>query len=135
MNPLSPSVRVWSERLLALEAASRSASGADVHEAVRVCEKLRISLSRFIGVEGFAALLRRGLALARAEFPPLQAVKITADGRLEGLEEIAAADAGQGAEAGIAVTAHLLGLLVTFVGEPLTLRLVRDAWPDASLAE
>ena len=31
------------------------------------------------------------------------------------------------------VVAHLLGLLVTFIGEPLTLRLVRDAWPDASV--
>ena len=30
--------------------------------------------------------------------------------------------------------AQLLGLLVTFIGEPLTLRLVRDAWPNASVA-
>jgi hypothetical protein len=29
--------------------------------------------------------------------------------------------------------AQLLGLLVTFIGEPLTLRLVRDAWPDAPI--
>ena len=40
-----------------------------------------------------------------------------------------------GAEAAVAITAHLLGLLVTFIGEPLTLRLVREAWPDASLDE
>ncbi len=30
---------------------------------------------------------------------------------------------------------HLLGLLVTFIGEPLTLALVREAWPDISLDE
>ncbi len=29
--------------------------------------------------------------------------------------------------------AHLVGLLVTFIGEPLTLTLVRDAWPGATL--
>ena len=40
-----------------------------------------------------------------------------------------------GGEAAVAITAHLLGLLVTFIGEPLTLRLVREAWPDASLDE
>ncbi len=40
-----------------------------------------------------------------------------------------------GVEAAVAITAHLLGLLVTFIGEPLTLRLVREAWPDASLDE
>jgi hypothetical protein len=56
--------------------------------------------------------------LAIAEVPSLQGVKIGADGRLEGL----VAD-----EAALALTANLLGLLVTFVGEPLTLRLVRDA--------
>ena len=32
------------------------------------------------------------------------------------------------------IVAQLLGLLVTFIGEPLTLRLVRDAWPNASVA-
>jgi len=31
--------------------------------------------------------------------------------------------------------AHLLGLLVTFIGEPLALRLVGDAWPDAAVDE
>jgi hypothetical protein len=35
-------------------------------------------------------------------------------------------------DAAVAITAQLLGLLVTFIGEPLTVRLVREAWPDAS---
>jgi hypothetical protein len=38
-----------------------------------------------------------------------------------------------GTEAALTITAHLLGLLFIFVGESLTLRLVRDAWRDASL--
>lgn len=29
--------------------------------------------------------------------------------------------------------AELLGLLVSFIGESLTLTLVREAWPDASM--
>ena len=40
-----------------------------------------------------------------------------------------------GADAAVAIIAHLLGLLVTFIGEPLTLRLVGEAWPDALLDE
>ena len=32
---------------------------------------------------------------------------------------------------GVVLVAHLLGLLATFIGESLTLRLARDAWPDA----
>jgi hypothetical protein len=54
---------------------------------------------------------------------------------MEGLEALASEDAEAGVEAGAAITGHLLGLLVTFIGEPITLRLVRDAWPDASLDE
>jgi hypothetical protein len=116
--------------LLTLEAISESAGiDARAHEAERVCEKLRIPLTRFAGAEGFASLLRRALALARAEVP-LDRVKIRPDGSIEGLEELARND---GTEAAAALTAHLLGLLVTFVGQSLTLRLVREAWPDASL--
>lgn len=62
----------------------------------------------------------------------MQTVKLMPDGSLEGLD--AHAVNGE-SEAALAITTHLLGLLVTFVGKPLTLRLVRDAWPDASLSE
>jgi hypothetical protein len=121
-------------RLLALErAARRRDSDARVHEGVRVCEKLRDSLTRFAGSDGFASLLRRALALARAEDPSLNSVTINPDCSIKGFEELAA-DSGDGDPA-VAVIAHLLGLLETFIGEPLTLRLVRDAWPDASLDE
>ena len=132
----SASIRAWAQRLLAVEAANRSVSVARVHEALLVCEKFRICLTRLAGADGFAALLRRALALARGDVPSLQAVKVTVDCRLEGLEDFFAAGAGNaGTEAASAIIAHLLGLLVTFIGEPLTLRLVREAWPDTSLGD
>ena len=127
--------RDLARRLLAVEAASKSAPNAHVHEAVRVCEKLRISLTRFAGSDGFASLLRRALTLARADEPLVETIKVKPDGSLEGLEALAADTTNGGPEAAVAITAHLLGLLVTFIGEPLTLRLVRDAWPDGSLDE
>ena len=126
-------MRDLARRLLA---ASQTAGDPHVHEAVVVIEKLRIILTKFAGAEGFASLLRRALLLATADVPALQSVKIGADGRLEGFEQIVA-DKGTGAaggEAAVAITAHLLDLLVTFIGEPLTLTLVRAAWPDTSLA-
>ena len=122
-------------RLLAIEAASKSATGAHVDEAVRVCEKLQISLSRFAGSDGFTSLLRRALALARADVPSLQTVKLKPDGSLEGLEVSKVAATEGEPDAPVAIIAHLLGLLVTFIGEPITLRLVREAWPDGSLDE
>ena len=129
-NP-SASIRALAQHLLAVEAANQSTS--DVHEAVRVCEKLRISLARFAGPAGYTSLLRRALALARAEVPALQTVKVGADGSLEGLEHLAADASNGGPDAAVAITTYLLALLVTFIGENLTLRLVRNTWPGELL--
>ena len=132
MDIPSPSLRYLAQRLLSLEAENRR-EAAQAHEAVRVCEKLRVSLTRFAGPEGFASLLRRSLALARADAPSLEAVTINPDGSMEGLEALVSDTRNGGPEAAVGIIANLLALLVTFIGEPLTLRLVREAWPDATL--
>jgi hypothetical protein len=134
MNTPSPSMRDLAERLLA---ASQTASGTLVDAAGLVSEKLRVSLTKFAGAAGFASLLRRALLLASADVPSLQSVKIGADGRLKGFEQLVA-DAGTGVAGGgaaVAITTHLLELLVAFIGEPLTLRLVGEAWSDKSLEQ
>lgn len=127
-------IRELSQRLLV---ASQTAAEPHIHEAAVVSEKLRIPLTKFAGAEGFASLLRRALVLASAEMPSLQSIKVGAEGRLEGFEQlIAETDSAAGrSEAALAITSHLLGLLSTFIGEPLTLKLVREAWADTSLDE
>jgi hypothetical protein len=123
MDTPSPSTRDLARRLLAVEAASQSATDPRAHEAVRVCEKLRVSLTRFAGADGFTALLRRALALARLELPSLHGITEKADGSMEGLEELTADERIDGIDAAVTITTHLLGLLVTLIGEPLTMRL------------
>ena len=132
MQP-SPTTLAWARRLTAVEAAGKAISDVQVHESVRVFDKLRISQSQFIGVVGFETLLRRAIARAAAEFPFLHEVTLTAEGRVEGLDRLAAKE--EGVEATIAIIAHFLDLMVTFIGEALTIRLVANAWPDASLAD
>jgi hypothetical protein len=87
MDKPSPTVRALAERLLAVEAASQYSADAHSPEAVRVITKLRISLTRFAGPEGFASLLRRALTLAGAEVPALRTVKLNPDGSLEGFQK------------------------------------------------
>lgn len=131
MDTLSPSMRDLAQKLLA---ASLADSDPRVHVAVRMCEMLGASVRTLAGVDGFAALMGRALALAGEEVPSLQNIKIRADGCPEGFERTDTTDSvAEGRRAAVALTAHLLGLLVTFIGEPLTLRLVREAWPDVSL--
>jgi hypothetical protein len=131
MNTVSVSMRGLARRLVAWEASHPTGSDQTPYEVVQVCEKLRLSLTRFAGAEGFASLLRRGLALARTEFPSLSHITVNSDCSIDGLEALAASGDDAGIEAGVGLTAHLLELLVTFIGEPLTLRLVRESWPDA----
>ena len=135
MDTPASSLRALAEQLLRLEAGRGGGDAAQPHEGVRVCEKLGVALTRFAGPEGFASLLRRALALARADAPSLRAVTIKPDGSLEGLDALASGTQNGGPEAVVGIVAHLLGLLVTFIGAALTLRLVREAWPDASFGE
>lgn len=129
MNPPSESIRVLVKSLLAAEAEAEPVSSGQTHVAVRVCEKLRISLSQFVGADGFTSLLRRSVVLARAQVPSLKNVQVTARGHLEGIEVLAAGVDADGIDAANEITAQMLGLLVDFVGDSLTRRLLRNAWP------
>ena len=103
---------------------------------LRVYEKLCRHLSSLTGVAGFQSLASRALTLARSEAPGLGAVQVTADARLQGLgEPDLKTDKHQAEEGGVIFIAQLLGLLLTFIGEALTLRLVQDVWPDADFED
>ena len=135
MSTASPAIRDLARRLFAHEAA-RAHRPEGANDVVRVCEELRVRLSKLMGTVGFTSLLSRALALAKAEAPSLEAVRVRADGTLEGFEQDGQyQDAEPAATRSVVLVAHLLGLLVTFIGAPLTLRLLRDAWPEAPIDE
>lgn len=95
-----------------------------------VSERLRRILSTLLGAGGFRALLSRAVTLAKAEVPALNGLHVAADSSLVGL-----AEDDDSADAAVVIVAHILGLLVTFIGEALMLRLVNDAWPKARLGD
>ena len=134
MSRASPEIQELARRLIVFEAARANSSDAGADVAVLVIGELRMRLIKLAGVDGFRSLLSRALTLAKAEAPPLSTVQVQADGSVEGFDGIEQGqEAGAATQAGIVLVAHLLELLVTFIGEPLTLRLVRDKWPDASM--
>ena len=52
---------------------------------------------------------------------------------MKGLDELGPQrDKDIAKEGGAILIAQLLGLLLTFIGEGLTLRLVQDVWPEAA---
>ena len=131
MSLATPPLRDLALRLLASE--SEMDAEANVASAVRVCEKLGALISKLAGAAGYRSLLARALTLAQAEVPWLRTVAVLPDGKLAGFEE---GDAGAVSDAmgrgGSLLIAQLLGLLYTFIGEPLTMQLLKDAWPDVS---
>ena len=131
-DSLTPEVKALASRLMAYE-AGKVRPGEAPSAAFRVCDKLRQPLSRLAGIAGFRSLLSRALALASSEVRWLNAVHINAEGYLEGLDEAQSRlSRDEGAKGEIVLVAHLIGLLATFIGEELMLRLVQEAWPDAA---
>jgi hypothetical protein len=136
----SPEMRDLAHRLLAYEAAVGKTSEPVESATLRVYEKLRQSLVAFAGIAGFQSLASRALALARSEAPGLSAARVSADGCLQGLGEFEPQidldkdRAGEylAGDGGTILIARLLGLLLIFLGEALTLSLLLNAWPGAA---
>jgi hypothetical protein len=126
--------------LVAYEASVGKTSEPVKFATLRVYEKLRRSLVASSGGASFYSLASRALVLASLEAPTLSAARITADGSLHGLAEneprtdIDRVQAGgfPAGEEGTILIARLLSLLHIFIGEALTLSLLRDAWPGAA---
>lgn len=116
-------------------AASKS-SAKKIPAACLASEKLRPHLAVLMGNMGFRALLARALALANADAPWLRAVHVKTDGSFEGFEELeTTVDPEEFFKGCVDLLTHLLGLLLAFIGEELTLRLVHQAWPELSSSD
>jgi hypothetical protein len=127
-------MRDFAERLIAYETKGNRSSETKPAAVFLVGEKLRPHLAMLMGNVGFSALLSRALVLATAEVPWLRAVHVKADGSLEGLGGLGAqVSPAEIFEARVVLLAQLLGLMVAFIGERLTLSLAREMWPKLPL--
>ena len=134
MSQATPQLRDFATRLMSYEAVGKVLNGTRIPAGFYVSEKLRLHLATFMGRTGFHTLLARSLALSAAEVPWLSKVRVEEDGSLGGLEGLQAElGPDEFFEGGVVLLAQLLGLLVSFIGERLTLRLVLEVWPKVPL--
>jgi hypothetical protein len=121
-------------KVLAQHAGSAASAEALAAAAQRAYDDLaRVSVP-LIGQGGVDALTSRALHLAHREYPWL--AHTPEPEQAEGpfaqvIFSLKQQDPAVATEAAGAVFATFTGLLVTFIGEPLTTRLLRQAWPDA----
>ena len=121
-------------KVLAQHAGSAAGAEALAGAARRAYDDLARVSAPLIGQVGVDALTGRALQLAQREYPwlvdtrePRQAEEAFAH-LIICLER---QDPDVATEAAGAVFATFTGLLVTFIGEPLTAHVLRKAWPDA----
>ncbi len=120
--------------LSAYEARGNKSAETKPAATFPVNDKLRPHLATLVGNAGYRALQARAIALAGAEVQWVRGLHVNAGGTLDGLEEIhAKLGADDFIKGRVALVAELLGLLVAFVGESLTLRLVQEIWPKVPL--
>lgn len=128
MSPTTPTLRFFAGSLISYEARLNSSAGMPT--AFPVTEKLRPVIATYVGKSGYHALIHRALVLAREEILWLREVELAVDGSLKNFAELAACQNSAEATAGSEILlARLIELLVAFIGEILTLRLVHGLWP------
>lgn len=110
--------------------------GADAlaASAHRAYDDLARVTAPLIGHIGVAAITDRTLHLAQREYPWLARTLVPGHG--EGPFDhfvtcLKRQDPAVATAAAAAVFATFIGMLVTFIGDPLTTGLLRKAWPDA----
>ena len=135
MSRATPQMRNVAKRLMAHETRENDSSETQNPAVFPVFDKLRPQLATLMGNAGFRGLLSRALALANEEVRWLRAVHVKSDGSLTGLDELEAQlPAEQFFEGRTVMLAQLLGLLVAFIGEDLTVRMLSAAWPKLSFS-
>jgi hypothetical protein len=132
--PGSADLRKAIQRALTLEAGSDADAKALAAAALRLYETLAGQLALLIGEAGVSALTARSLYLVQRDFTWL------AEARDPGPPERPFAQIGLrlerqepalAREAAAAALATLGGLLATLIGDALTMRVFRAAWPSA----
>lgn len=133
-------MRKFAARLIAFDATTTRSARPGASAAFAVPDRMRTHLTTLMGNGGHRALVMRALSLAGTEVPWLRGVQVALDGALEGPAPTGAPTAGapladesldpdEVLEGGVVLVAVLIGLLVAFIGERLTLQLVREVWP------
>jgi len=120
-------------RMLAREAGNVAESSAVAEAAGRLCEHLARQLIPLIGDAVITALCDRAVYLAQRQVPGLASPPLSEpDGTpfTRVRQFIADQEPALVAEAAVALLTTLTELLASFIGESLTTRLLREAWPD-----
>ena len=102
--------------------------------AERTCTQLQAGLARWVGTEGYRALIDRALLLARAEHPALGGLSCHGEAEPVTTAAVRAHSAAEVRDGMVALVATLIDLLSRIVGEEMAVELVNQAVTRAPVA-
>jgi hypothetical protein len=120
----------FAKHLIAYEIEGDPSAAQPDTIAFPVIAKLSPHFITLMGSYGFQVLLARALALAGEEVTWLRKVHMNNEGALNNTNDPMTAEIFL--EGKVVLVAHLVELLIAFIGESLTLRLLHDVWPKVS---
>ena len=118
---------------------ARAAGDTDTLEevaaaATRTCTQLQAGLARWVGTEGYRALIDRALLLARAEHPALGSLSCHGGDQPLTTAAVRAHSAAEVTAGIVALVVTLIDLLSRIVGEEMAVELVNQAVTRAPVA-
>lgn len=128
MKPPSAAQIELARRLLALEAVAAGEDGRGSPAASRVYEKLHAHLSPLVGVAGVDMLFARSAKLAQGELTDL-VVGAPSEAPTKLRARLQAPEPALAPDSATMLFGTFFTLLTTFIGERLTLQILRRVWP------
>jgi hypothetical protein len=113
--------RLWERAADGATSPDRLAGAAD-----RMCSELRAGLGRWIGAEGYQALVDRAIAQIRAQHPALDGFSCLGGDEPGTAAAVGAHGAGQVAAALTAMVTAVIELLGRIIGAEMAVRLVEQ---------
>lgn len=122
-------------RVLSSQPGFGAGSDTTLAAAIRVHDRLSRLLSQVIGLSGFEALFTRGVSLLRPRFALLAQVGSgsPSEQRAQIWALLEKAEPAVATELADALLTTVCGLLASFIGEELVLKLLHNAWPELVL--
>lgn len=136
MNQCNQKTRTLARWLIAYEAGELPAEEKP-QAIIRVFDRLRLMLFQLIGPYGFRSLLSRSVKVSAVSIPILSGAQVRSDGilLLGDPQPQTVPNPTEAANAAESLLMEFFEMLFSFIGTPLTLRLVRGVWANAPFDE
>lgn len=129
-------VRELAKYLVAFESCIASPPRTPGILEFRIFARLCKPFAAISGNQGLQPLLVRALESAHLDYPWLETARVSLDGEVQGLGSLGQSLSEGAAAAGeLAMIASLVELLRTFLGDGVTMQLLRSIWPLVTLIQ